>query len=435
MLRFVRILNHERGMLFRRGEFQRILFAGRHFVGFGASVDVFDTLTPRFAHAQFDRLIERPGVRALLDIFTLGESNRGLVFKDGRLIEVIGAGKHAFWKDRVKVEVFDTLRTKFEHSQLDVLIENADLRAQLEVIDLTDTQRAIVWKDGRLLSIVGVGRHAFWKTGAKIEIETFSIDANANEFAHAKLQAILAHGDATKFFDGVVVPQHETVLLFRDGKLIGQLEQGMHVFWKGNGKITWKSVDLREQTADVAGQEIITADKVSLRVNLVVNFIVNDAVRAVTSSADHVQALYREAQLVLRAAVGQRTLDALLADKEAVGGEVRQALAQRAEELGIAVKSVGLRDIILPGDMKVLLNQVIAATKEAEANLIRRREETAAARSQANTAKLLAENPLLARLKEMEMLKDVLSGTNATFVLGQGDLSDQLRSLVATKSK
>jgi hypothetical protein len=82
--------------------------------------------------------------------------------------------------------------------------------------------------------------------------------------------------------------------------------------------------------------------------------------------------------------------------------------------------------------MKTLLNQVIAATKEAEANLIRRREETAAARSQANTAKLLAENPLLVRLKELELLKDVLSGTNTTFVLGQGDLSDQLRSLVAT---
>jgi hypothetical protein len=83
--------------------------------------------------------------------------------------------------------------------------------------------------------------------------------------------------------------------------------------------------------------------------------------------------------------------------------------------------------------MKTLLNQVIAATKEAEANLIRRREETAAARSQANTAKLLAENPLLVRMKELEMLKDVLSNTHTTFVLGQGDLSDQLRTLVAAK--
>lgn len=95
----------------------------------------------------------------------------------------------------------------------------------------------------------------------------------------------------------------------------------------------------------------------------------------------------------------------------------------------------GLRDIVLPGDMKTLLNQVIAATKEAEANLIRRREETAAARSQANTAKLLAESPALARLKELEMLEKILAGANATFVLGQGDIGEQIRGLVAAEKR
>jgi hypothetical protein len=83
--------------------------------------------------------------------------------------------------------------------------------------------------------------------------------------------------------------------------------------------------------------------------------------------------------------------------------------------------------------MKTLLNQVIAAQKEAEANLIKRREETAAARSQANTAKLLAESPQLARLKELELLKDVLAGSKATFVFGGGDIAEQVRGLVATE--
>ena len=111
--------------------------------------------------------------------------------------------------------------------------------------------------------------------------------------------------------------------------------------------------------------------------------------------------------------------------------EAADLLSRHWQAQLVAVKGVGLRDIILPGDMKSLLNQVIAAQKEAEANLIKRREETAAARSQANTAKLLAENPLLQRLKELELLKDVLADTHATFVLGQGDLSEQLRGLVA----
>jgi regulator of protease activity HflC (stomatin/prohibitin superfamily) len=133
----------------------------------------------------------------------------------------------------------------------------------------------------------------------------------------------------------------------------------------------------------------------------------------------------------LRAAVGTKALDLLLQDKESVGAEVRDALARRAGDLGVAVRSIGLRDIILPGDMKTLLNQVIAATKEAEANLIRRREETAAARSQANTARLLAENPVLTRLKELELLKDVLAGARTTFVFGSGDIAEQVRGLVA----
>src|SRR5262249_3124327 len=120
----------------------------------------------------------------------------------------------------------------------------------------------------------------------------------------------------------------------------------------------------------------------------------------------------------------------LLADKESIGGEVREVLAKRCAEFGVAVLSVGLRDIILPGDMKTILNQVIAAEKQAEANLIKRREETAAARSQANTARLLAENPVLARMKELELLQEILAGSKATFVFGAGDITEQFRGLI-----
>jgi regulator of protease activity HflC (stomatin/prohibitin superfamily) len=357
---------------------------------------------------------------------------RGLLFRRGDFIRPLGPGTYRvpIWRiGRDRIEVVDTLKTKFEHALLaDVLLRDVRLREQLAVADLSDTQRALVWRDGRLFAIVGPGRHAFWTTPAAIAVETY--DVGEFRFAHAKLATILQHPDATKWLDGVQVEQTEDVLLYRDGILIDRLGEGLHVFWKGTGKVRWKTADRREQVADVAGQEIMTSDKVTLRVNLIVTWLVADVVRATSASQDYAQALYREAQLVLRAAVGTKTLDALLADKESVGSEVRNALVPRAEQLGVTVKGVGLRDIILPGDMRLLLNQVVAAQKEAEANLIKRREETAAARSQANTAKLLAENPLLQRLKELELLKDVISGTNATFVLGNGDLSEQLRGLV-----
>ena len=367
----------------------------------------------------------------MLQFIHIREHERGLWFRKGDLVGLLDPGDKLVWRPGDGIEIVDTLKTRFEHKLLEVLLRHPALRARLLVIDLTDTQRALVWKDGRLLQIIGPGRHAYWAS-EEVSAEVYSIDTF--RFSHPKVQTVLAQADAARWFEGVMVGQDEDVLLYRDGALVERLAQGLHVFWKGTGLIKWKTYDRREQVADVAGQEIITADKVTLRVNLVVSYVIADVTRAVSATADPTQALYREAQLVLRAAVGARTLDALLADKESVGGEVRSALSVRASELGIGVKSVGLRDIILPGDMKTLLNQVIAATKEAEANLIRRREETAAARSQANTARLLAESPQLQRLKKLELLKDVLAGTNATFVFGQGDLSEQVRTLVAGRA-
>ncbi len=369
----------------------------------------------------------------MLSTIYVRQHERGLMFDRGDFVEVLRPGRHFVLGFNKSVQIVDTLKTRFEHPLLEILIKHQDLQRELMIVELGDTQRAVIWKDGRAFAIVGPGRHAFWLTPAVIEVEVFGIETL--RFTHPKLQAIIQLPDAGKYFDAVQVSEHEVGLLFRDGVLIEQLGQGLHVFWKGTGNVKPKTVDLREQVADVAGQEIITADKVTLRVNLVVTWMIADPILATRISVSPEQALYREAQLTLRAAVGTKGLDALLADKEAVGGEVRTALAARATELGLSVRSVGLRDIVLPGEMKTLLNQVIAATKEAEAGLIRRREETAQVRSQLNTAKLLAENPQLQRLKELEILKDVLSGTTATFVLGQGDLTDQIRTLVgAAKS-
>lgn len=368
----------------------------------------------------------------LLTIY-IQKHERGLWFRRGDFLRLLGPGRHWIWSRLVRagdrIEVADTLKTRFEHRLLEVLVKNPALGQALEVVDLKDGERALGFRDERFFGILGPGLHAFWKEPAAVRIERFA--AEEFRFTHARLPVVLAHPDARSWFEAVKVEAGEEVLLFRDGVLAETLGRGLHVFWKGTGEVRAKKVDRREQVVDVAGQEIMTSDKVTLRVNLVVTYEVVDPVQAVTAVADHQQALYREAQLILRAAVGGRALDALLADKEAVGAEVREALVKRSREIGVAVRSVDLRDIILPGDMKTLLNQVIAASKEAEANLIRRREETAAARSQANTAKLLAENPPLARLKELELLKDVLTGARTTFVFGAGDIADQVKTLVS----
>jgi hypothetical protein len=368
-------------------------------------------------------------------IVRIRNHERGLQFRHGDYRRVLAPGRHILWSRlwsarRNTVDIVSTLSTRLEHKMLEAVLNAADpaLASQLEVVNLSDSERAVAWRDGRVFAIVGPGRHAFWKTPYALKVERF--DVESLRLAHPRLEAIVQHSDAAKWFDGVEVEAHEDVLLFRNGELIDRLGHGKHIFWKGAGRVKWTAVDRREQTADVAGQEIMTSDKVTLRVNLVVTYQVTDAAKAVTTVSDYSQSLYREAQLVLRASVGTRSIDALLADKETIGSEVRNALASRANEFGVAVRSVGLKDIILPGDMKAILNQVITAQKEAEANLVRRREETAAARSQANTAKLLADNPVLARFKELEILQSMLAGAKSTFVFGQGEMLENLRGLI-----
>lgn len=140
--------------------------------------------------------------------------------------------------------------------------------------------------------------------------------------------------------------------------------------------------------------------------------------------------MYREAQHALRAMIGTRELDPFLADKESVVRELEQLVRPRAAQLGLEVVSFGIRDVILPGEMKELMNKVTEAKKAAEANLIVRREETAAIRSQSNTAKLLQDNPTLMRLRELEVLERIASTGKLNIVLGEKGLAERVINMI-----
>ena len=260
----------------------------------------------------------------------------GLWFRHGDFKTLLEPG--AYWipgrflgTDRVWV--VNTLDSQFEHPLLDVLVSDPKLRSKLHVVDLSATQRALVWKDGRLQWMLAPGRYAFWKRPYSLEVEIF--DASEVKFEHPRIDAVLAHPDADKFLKTVIVPQTHRVVLFEDGRLVDTVGPGRYAFWSLDGKVTWFSADLREKVVDVAGQEIMTADKVTLRVNLIVTYQITDPVAAVSVVSDAEQALYREAQLALRAAVGSRALEKLLTSKEAISGELRAAVAERAQQFGV----------------------------------------------------------------------------------------------------
>jgi regulator of protease activity HflC (stomatin/prohibitin superfamily) len=219
------------------------------------------------------------------------------------------------------------------------------------------------------------------------------------------------------------------VLLIVDGAFERVLGAGLHAFWKYQRVLKIEQADRRVQAMEVTGQEILTRDKVSLRVNLTALWQIEDVVRARASVTEVTDSVYKTLQFALRAAVGTRTLDELLADKSVLDREIRDAAVAGLEVQGVAVRSVGVKDVILPGEMKTILNQVVEAEKRAQANLIQRREETAAMRSLLNTARLMDDNPTLLRLKELETLEAVTGKIDRLTVFGglEGVLKDVVR--------
>jgi regulator of protease activity HflC (stomatin/prohibitin superfamily) len=362
--------------------------------------------------------------------FKIRDYERGLLFEDGQFKEVLRPGRHFAWRPRrkVRVDVASVRDAWLVHKDLDVIAKSGALGDEARVVDLKDHERAIVWVDGRVEAVLKPGLYALWTVFHEVRVEVY--DARALRFDHPDLAVIAQARGAAALLEVVTVEAGHAGLFFKDGRHEATLAPGAHAFWKGVAKVRVLDVDLREQVVDVAGQEIMTADKVTLRLNAVVTYKVADPLTAVSTVEDYRQALYREAQLALRAVVGTRELDVLLSDKDAVARELDGIVRGRVAGLGLEVVALGIRDVILPGEMKELMNKVTEAKKAAEAALITRREETAAMRSQANTAKILESSPTLMRLRELEVLEKVSAKANLTVVLGEQGLTDRVVKLV-----
>ena len=354
----------------------------------------------------------------------------GLLFRDGEFRGLLSAGKHWLVDPllKVRVDVVSQRDPWLVHEKLDLIVKSGVLKDRAVVLDLKDYERALVWIENRFSHVLPAGLYAYWTGQKDVRVEV--IDARNVRFDHTDLKVIARSQMAQRVLDVCTVERDHAGVLFIDGRYIDTLPPGLYAFWKGQADAKLVEIDLRETMVDVGGQDIMTADKVTLRLNAVVTYKVADARQAVSRTDDVRQALYRETQLVLRAVVGARELDTFLTDKDAVAGEIEESVRRRARELGLEIASVGIRDVILPGDMKDLMNKVTEARKAAEANLISRREETAAIRSQANTAKLLADSPVLMRLRELEVLEKIAAAGKLNIVLGEKGLADKVVNLL-----
>lgn len=292
------------------------------------------------------------------------------------------------------------------------------------MIELGDREVGLVYRNGKLVDVLAPAtRRLYWRGPVEVRVDVVPID-NDYEVPKDKID-LIARARSAELLRAVTntvyvaeVDDEFVGLLFVDGELVKTLPPGLYAYWKFNRSIKVEQIDRRVQTMEVQGQEILTKDKVSLRVNLSAAYKVVDPVKARRAVADFTGYLYRALQFALREVIGTRTLDGLLANKDALDGKVFEAVRGKMDEIGLVVESVGIKDVILPGEMKDILNQVVQAEKAAQANVIKRREETAATRSLLNTARLMSDNPTLLRLKELEALEKVTEKVDKLTVFG-----------------
>lgn len=204
------------------------------------------------------------------------------------------------------------------------------------------------------------------------------------------------------FTTKITVRQHERVLAYRDGRLERVLEPGRHTCRSRTEPVR---VDLRERLLTLSPQEVLTADGVTLRVTAAILWKVGDPVAFHEASEAPEAVVYLAAQLGLRDALATLEVDTVLTTgRRAVADAVTGATAEAGRAVGIEVREVVLKDVLLPPELRTAYAELVSARQRGKAQLEAARAETAALRSLANGAKLLEEHPALARLRLVQAL-------------------------------
>jgi regulator of protease activity HflC (stomatin/prohibitin superfamily) len=358
---------------------------------------------------------------------------RGLLYKDGNYIKCLKPGKYSF-NPFIKYSVvladvsktFDTVG-----KNLNLFLGDQELSKELTVMDVQDYEIAIHFEDGKLVDVLKSGKYAFWNVLKKHEFKVVDIrnpevksDIDASIYSSPKLASYVG------FYE---VGNHEKGILYYNNVIQKTLEPGRYFFWKSPKTVAVKNVDLRQQQLDMTGQEIMNEDKITLRLNFVCHYRITDPLKVIEVKSFEEQ-LYIVLQLVLREYVGVLKLDDLLLKKQEIGNYTLERLKEKSNNFGVEFLFAGVKDIILPGEIKEILNTVLIAEKKAQANVVTRREEIASTRSLLNTAKLMEENQTLYRLKELEFLEKICEKIGNVSLTGGGSLLEQLNTLLSNKT-
>lgn len=352
----------------------------------------------------------------------------GVITRNGDYKKVLTAG--VYWVGlRNSVITFKMDEIYVINTSLNIMLNDEKFRNLVEIIEVKDSEIALIYNEDNFNKILTSGRYFFFKGLTNYNIT--KVDLNNVEVRN-DIDLLTLQKDEVKIFVSTFkIEVYEEGLLLIDGKFIKKLEKGTYNFWKSVKDVNVLISDLRQLQMEISGQEILTRDKAALRVNFFTQYRIIDSETALLKNKEFEKQLYILIQLALREFIGTLTLDELLDKKEAVSIYVKENLIDKAKILGIELLDAGIRDVILPGDVKEIMNQVLVAQKKAQANIITRREETASTRNLLNTAKLMEDNNMLFKLKEMEYVEKIAEKIGEITVSGGGQVIDQLKGLFA----
>ena len=367
--------------------------------------------------------------KKLFEKVVINENQRGFLFKDGKYQKMLTPGKYYLFGDREVETVYIDQPLKTVRASNEILLGDPAVRESVTTVEVGDQELALHFVNGQLAPVLCTGRHVFWSIVDKhefqiVDISTPEVSEDVPTYIFSMIPPF--------YFHKVEVMEYQKARLYFNKKLVRLLDPGTYYFWNNSVNIEVGIVDTRLTQMNITGQEMLTADKVSLRINFVCNYRITDYVKILTEVDNFAEQMHVAAQLAIREYVGKYKLDEILENKDKMTEAVFKKLKSKEAELFVEITDAGVKDIILPGEIRDIMNTVLVAEKRAQANVITRREEVASTRSLLNTARLMDENQTLYKLKELEYIERICENVGNINISG-GDIIGQLTGILRGK--
>ncbi len=210
------------------------------------------------------------------------------------------------------------------------------------------------------------------------------------------------------------INQYEIGLKFTFGKFTSTMNPGWRIILPVIQ--SYKKVDMRIKAVDVPDQEAITKDNISVSVNAVIYYKVSDCKKAILEVENYFHAVSQLAQTTMRNTVGEVDLDELLANRDKIAESIRRVVDTTSDDWGITVKSVELKDVILPEEMKRVIGKQAEAEREKRAVIIKSQGEVIASENLSQAAKVLSKSEGALHLRTLQTLNDISSDQSNTII-------------------